>query len=63
MTPYKQRKLYRETELSVYSAGVAVSLRTVIGQVKQRMNKEEDPHLRLAYAVVGLELNKMLLKL
>lgn len=63
MTAYKQRKLSKEPDLSVYSSGAAVTLRTVIGEVKRRMNKEDDPHLRLAYAVVGLELNRMLLKI
>jgi hypothetical protein len=58
---YKQPKFERVSNISVYSSGAAVSLRTVIGEVKRRMNREQDPAIRYAYAVVGLELNKMLL--
>lgn len=57
------RKIEKELMAKVGNHGTSVSLRTVLGALKRRMNETEDMTLRYAYASVGMELNNLLLRL
>jgi hypothetical protein len=45
-----------------YQSNTAITIRTILERVKLKMRNERTPEMKFAWAHVGIELNKLLLK-